>query len=109
MVSLFSSFGSGFFSLAVSLANDHFADIVGDSLTALTFLRNVFSTIFVFAMPAWVDAVGIPNVFNAICAIGLFVFSWAGVFIWKGKMFRHRTAGVYMYYASRQFEARPLN
>lgn len=84
-------------------------EIVGDSLTALTFLRNVFSTIFVFAMPAWVAAVGIPNVFNTICAIALFVLSWAGIFIWKGKMFRHRTARVYHYYAARQFEARPLN
>lgn len=86
-----------------------FPEIVGDSLTALTTVRNLFSTIFVFAMPAWVAKVGIPNVFNTICAIGLFILSWAGVFIWKGKMFRHRTAKVYYYYAARQFEARPLN
>jgi len=96
-------------SLALTYMLDAYNEIVGDSLTALTFLRNVFSTIFVFAMPAWVDAVGIPNVFNAICAIGLFILSWAGLFIWKGKMLRYRTAKVYMYYASRQFEARPLN
>ena len=95
--------------LRKAVDTDILAEIVGDSLTALTFLRNLFSTIFVFAMPAWVAAVGIPNVFNAICAIGLFILSWAGLFIWKGKMFRHRTKKAYIYYASRQFEARPLD
>ena len=69
--------------LRKAVDTDILAEIVGDSLTALTFLRNLFSTIFVFAMPAWVAAVGIPNVFNTICAIGIFILSWAGIFIWK--------------------------
>ena len=37
--------------------------IVGDSLVALTFVRNMLSTIFVFAMVPWVQSVGMANVF----------------------------------------------
>jgi hypothetical protein len=61
-----------------------------------------------FAMPAWADAVGLPNVFNTIGAIGLFILSFSGVFLWRGKQFRVRTAKVYRYYAERQFDARPM-
>lgn len=83
-------------------------DVVADALTALTFARNLFSTIFVFAMPAWIAAVGIPNVFNTIGAIGIAIFSFSGIFIWRGKHFRYKTAKVYRFYAERQFSARPL-
>jgi hypothetical protein len=87
---------------------DAYNEIIGDALTALTFTRNLFSTIFVFAMPRWVVAVGMANVFNTIGAIGLFILSFAGFFIWKGKQLRVKTARVYKYYAERQFDARPL-
>lgn len=71
-------------------------------------MRNLFSTIFVFAMPKWVVAVGMVNVFNTIGAIGVVVLSFAGYFIWKGKQLRVKTARIYKYYADRQFQARPL-
>lgn len=87
---------------------DAYNEIIGDALTALTFVRNLFSTIFVFAMPRWVASVGMANVFNTIGAIGLFILSFAGIFIWQGKRLRVRTAKVYKYYAERQFDARPL-
>lgn len=80
-----------------------YSEIIGDALTALTFVRNLFSTIFVFAMPAWTAAVGIPNVFNTIGAIGLVILSFAGFFIWRGKHLRVKTVKVYRYYAERQF------
>ena len=72
-------------------------------MTAVTFLRNTFSTIFVFGMPAWTAAVGIPNVFNTIGAIGLCILSFAAFFIWKGKHLRFTAAKTYRYYAERQF------
>lgn len=83
-------------------------DIIGDALTALTTVRNTFSTIFVFAMPAWIAGVGMANVFNTIGAIGTVILGFAGFFIWRGKHLRVRTAKVYKYYADRQFEARPI-
>lgn len=84
------------------------SEIIGDALTALTTLRNTFSTIYVFALPVWISAVGMANVFNTIGAIGLVVLSFAAFFIWKGKHLRVRTAQTYRYYADRQFEARPM-
>ncbi|PNS17491.1 hypothetical protein CAC42_8034 [Sphaceloma murrayae] len=93
-------------SLALTYVLDAYNEIVGDALTAITFLRNLFSTIFVFAMPAWIAKVGIPNVFNTIGAIGLLILSFAIVFVWRGKYLRWRTGKVYRYYAERQFEAR---
>ncbi|KAK4552463.1 hypothetical protein LTR86_010306 [Recurvomyces mirabilis] len=94
--------------IALTYMLDAYNDIIGDALTGLTVLRNTFSTIFVFAMPAWAAAVGIPNVFNTIGAIGCLILSFAVYFIWKGKQLRVRTAKVYRYYAMRQFEARPI-
>ncbi|KAK0767448.1 hypothetical protein LTR91_027070, partial [Friedmanniomyces endolithicus] len=70
-------------SLALTYLLDAYGEIIGDALTALTVVRNLFSTIFVFAMPAWVAAVGIPNVFNTIGAIGAAILCFAGVFLWK--------------------------
>lgn len=95
-------------SLALTYMLDAYNDIIGDALTALTFVRNLFSTIFVFAMPAWIAGVGMANVFNTIGAIGVCILSFAALFIWKGKLFRIKTAKAYRYYAARQFEARSI-
>lgn len=76
---------------------------------ALTFSRNTLSTIFVFAMTPWINAVGISNVFNTIGAIGLAVLLFAFAFIWKGKVWRFKNAGRYRYFAARQFEPRPID
>ncbi|KJX92661.1 major facilitator superfamily transporter like protein [Zymoseptoria brevis] len=95
-------------SVALTYMLDAYNEIVGDALTALTFVRNTFSTIFVFAMPAWIAAVGIANVFNMIGAFGAVILLFSVVLIWKGKQLRVRTTKVYRYYASRQFEGRPL-
>lgn len=76
---------------------------------ALTFSRNTLSTIFVFAMTPWIGAVGIANVFNTIGVIGLVVLLFAFVFLWKGKVWRHRNAQRYKYFATRQFDPRPID
>ena len=82
--------------------------IVGDALVGLTFVRNMLSTIFVFAMVPWVNSVGMANVFNTIGAIGLVILLFAFAFIWKGKHWRFICARRYKYYAARQFEPRPI-
>lgn len=83
--------------------------IIGDALVALTFSRNTLSTVFVFAMTPWIDAVGMANVFNTIGAIGLVVLLFAFVFMWKGKAWRHQCAGRYRYFAAKQFDPRPID
>lgn len=76
---------------------------------ALTFSRNTLSTIFVFAMTPWIEAVGISNVFNTIGGIGLVVLLFAFAFLWKGKQWRFQNAGRYRYFAARQFDPRPID
>lgn len=85
------------------------AQIIGDALVALTFTRNTLSTIFVFSMTPWIEAVGMANVFNTIGAIGLAVLLFAFVFLWKGKTWRYQNAQRYRYFASRQFDPRPIH
>ena len=87
---------------------DAYNEIVGDALVALTFSRNTLSTVFVFAMTPWIKRVGMSNVFNTIGAIGVAVLMFAFVFIWRGKDWRHRTAGTYRHFAARQFASRPI-
>jgi hypothetical protein len=74
----------------------------------LTFARNTFSTIFVFAMTPWIAAVGMANVFNIIGVLGLVILLFSFVFIWQGKRWRFAAAKRYKYYARRQFDPRPL-
>jgi len=83
-------------------------EIIGDALTAITVVRNTFSTIFVFAMPAWIAGVGMANVFNTIGALATVILSSAAFFIWRGKQLRVSRAKIYKYYADRQFEARSV-
>lgn len=90
------------------LRTDSNVQIVGDALVGLTFVRNMLSTIFVFAMVPWVSSVGMANVFNTIGAIGLVVLLFAFAFIWRGKHWRFVCAKRYKYYAARQFEPRPI-
>ena len=82
--------------------------IIGDALVGLTFVRNTVSTIFVFALVPWVNAVGIANVFNTIGAFGIAVLLFAFVFIRMGKRWRYASARRYKHFAARQFDPRPL-
>lgn len=86
-----------------------FVQIIGDALVALTFSRNTLSTVFVFSMTPWINAVGMANVFNTIGAIGLAVLLFAFVFLWKGKTWRHQCVGRYRHFAARQFDPRPID
>jgi len=80
--------------------------IVGDSLVAVTFTRNLLATIFVFALTPWIDRVGMQNVFITITVLGTVVLLFCFVFIFYGKRYRIQTASRYRYFAERQFEAR---
>ncbi|KAH8892305.1 MFS general substrate transporter [Thozetella sp. PMI_491] len=95
-------------SIALTYMTDAYNEIIGDALVGLTFARNTFSTIFVFAMTPWIAAVGMANVFNIIGVLGLVILLFSFVFIWQGKRWRFTAAKRYKYYAQRQFDPRPL-
>ncbi|KAF2723812.1 MFS general substrate transporter [Polychaeton citri CBS 116435] len=95
-------------SIPLTYICDAYNEIVGDSLTGLTFVRNLVTTIFVYAIPPAITSIGIANLFNIIGAIAIPILCFAGYFIWKGKHLRHKTAGKYRKFASQQFIARPL-
>ena len=82
--------------------------IVGDSLVAVTFTRNLLSTIFVFVLTPWINAVGMMYVYVTIGVLGTVVLLFTFMFIYYGKRFRVWTAPRYRYYAGRQFEARKV-
>ncbi|PSS00967.1 major facilitator superfamily domain-containing protein [Coniella lustricola] len=103
-------FGSApILSIALTYMTDAYNEVIGDALVALTFSRNVLSTIFVFIMTPWVDAVGVANLFNTLGAISLAVLLVAFVVIWQGKTWRFGCAKRYRYFAARQFDPRPID
>ncbi|PVH84827.1 serine/threonine kinase 16 [Cadophora sp. DSE1049] len=75
---------------AVSLTyvTDSYSEIIGPSLVAVTFTRNLVATILVFALTPWIEEMGIQNCVITISAIGTFILAFVVLFIWKGKMFR---------------------
>ncbi|KAE8440904.1 hypothetical protein EG329_006325 [Mollisiaceae sp. DMI_Dod_QoI] len=95
-------------SIALTYITDSYTEIVADSLVAVTFIRNIIGTIFVFALTPWINAVGIQNVIITITVIGTVVLAFVFLFIFKGKSFRVRSAKRYRGYAEKQFEARRI-
>lgn len=77
-------------------------------MTAVTVIRNLLPLPCIFAMTQWQEAMGVANVMNILNAFTIVILSFAGIFIWKGKQWRARTAKVYEVYARRQFVSRAL-
>jgi hypothetical protein len=82
------------------------AQVIGDGLVAVTVVRNTFSTIFIFCLTPWEDAIGLKHVLVTILLIGCAILAFFGLFIRHGKAFRARSAERYQYYALRQYKDR---
>ncbi|KAJ9293590.1 hypothetical protein DTO271G3_7669 [Paecilomyces variotii] len=95
-------------SIALTYITDAYTEIVADALVAVTFTRNLLSTIFVFVLSPWIAKVGMKNVYVTIGVLLTAVLLGMFIFIAYGKMFRVKTAHVYRYYAARQFESRRI-
>ncbi|KAJ9231286.1 hypothetical protein DTO169E5_8041 [Paecilomyces variotii] len=95
-------------SIALTYITDAYTEIVADALVAVTFTRNLLSTIFVFVLLPWIAKVGMKNVYVTIGVLLTAVLLGTFIFILYGKMFRVKTAHVYRYYAARQFESRRI-
>lgn len=86
---------------------DAYPEVTGDGLVAVTFVRNMISTIVVFASTAWLD-IGFRNCFISIaCLAAFFNAGVVGMIIW-GKRTRGWSAGRYRRLAARQYNARAV-
>ena len=98
--------GCGDISLTYLL--DSYREIAGDALIGVAFVRNALGTILVFAVPPWVNNMGVYSMFVLLGCLGLVVSStYIPMLIW-GKKWRIRCAKRYEYYALRQFGIRSI-
>ncbi|OJJ07582.1 hypothetical protein ASPVEDRAFT_142435 [Aspergillus versicolor CBS 583.65] len=88
-------------SAALTYLTDAYTDIIADSIVALTFTRNVISTMFVFALQPWVDRVGLDWFYVTFGLITILTMMGNLVFIYFGKMFRVKMAGRYSWFAQK--------
>lgn len=77
-------------------------------MVGVTFTRNIFSTIFVFALSPWIAAMGLMEIYILIGVLLTAVLLGTFGFIFYGKQMRFRNRNIYRYYAVRQFEARTV-
>ncbi|KNG80799.1 hypothetical protein ANOM_010313 [Aspergillus nomiae NRRL 13137] len=93
-------------SVALTYLTDAYTDVIADSLVGVTFIRNLISTIFVFALTPWIASVGLTGFYITFGLILTVILSGNLVFIYFGKRFRVMTAKRYRYYAERQMDLR---
>ena len=86
---------------------DAYPEVTGDGLVAVTFVRNMISTIVVFASTAWLE-IGFRNCFISIACLAIFFNAWVIPMIIYGKRLRAWTAGRYRRLAERQYNARAV-
>ncbi|KAJ9641303.1 hypothetical protein H2204_002981 [Knufia peltigerae] len=90
----------------VSMSYTYLADayglIIADCLVAVTFVKNLFPTIFVFALTPWIKGVGLSNVFITVAVIDAVIMLGSLIFLKWGKHFRIKTAIKYSHYARHQ-------
>ncbi|KAJ5099393.1 hypothetical protein N7532_006394 [Penicillium argentinense] len=87
-------------SAALTYLTDAYIDIIADSVIALTFIRNVISTSFVFALQPWVDRVGLNWFYITFGLITMVIMMGNLVFIYFGKSFRANMADRYRHFGA---------
>lgn len=65
----------------------------------MTFVKNLFPTIMVFALTPWIVSVGIANVFITLTVIFTAILLCSVFFLVYGKRFRIKSAARYLKYA----------
>ncbi|KAJ6072388.1 hypothetical protein N7467_010473 [Penicillium canescens] len=94
-------------SAALTYLTDSYTEIIADSVVGVTFIRNLISTIFVFALQPWCNRVGLTWFYVTFGLIVTVALSGNLLFIYYGKMFRARLAGAYNHYSQKQLGSRP--
>ncbi|KAJ5373487.1 major facilitator superfamily domain-containing protein [Penicillium concentricum] len=88
-------------STSLTYLTDAYTNIVADSVAGVTFIRNIFATIFVFALTPWATAVGIANVFLTMgILLSIVLIPGTIAFLYYGKSIRRWTTGRYHRYSA---------
>lgn len=75
-------------------------------MVGLTFVRNLCSTVMIFAKEPWIAGVGLQNAFIMMAVILSVILFGNGVIIAFGKRFRFRCRKTYGRFAAKQFRLR---
>ncbi|KAE8873385.1 hypothetical protein PTNB73_00017 [Pyrenophora teres f. teres] len=89
-------FASG---IALSYATDCYQEILGDVMIGVTFMRNAFSVVILFALTPWIKRNGIQNVCLITAAICFVVLLFPIPLLIWGKRIRISTAQKYRHMA----------
>lgn len=68
----------------------------------VTFIRNLISTLFVFALAPWCDRVGLKWFYVTFGLIVLVILLGNLIFIYWGKTFRVKAAGRYRHFSAQR-------
>ncbi|KAJ5105001.1 hypothetical protein NUU61_002348 [Penicillium alfredii] len=93
-------------SAALTYLTDSYTEIIADSLVGVTFIRNLISTFFVFALQPWSEKVGLTWFYVTFGLITTIILLSNLLFIYLGKSFRARVAARYWYYSGQQLALR---
>ncbi|KAJ5263511.1 hypothetical protein N7478_011116 [Penicillium angulare] len=93
-------------SAALTYLTDAYTDIIADSVVGVTFIRNLISTVFVFALQPWCDRVGLTWFYVTFGLISLVTLLGNVIFIYFGKKFRAMVAGRYRRFSAQQLVPR---
>lgn len=89
----------------ITYLTDAYTGIIADAPVGVTFVRNVISTVFVFAAPPWKTSIGMAGFFVSYAVV---VSAWllgTFCFIFCGRSFRVKLAGKYRRYTAGQVDA----
>ncbi|CAG8175662.1 unnamed protein product [Penicillium salamii] len=102
-------FGFGFMvtaDAALTYLTDSYPMILNDTLVSVVFIRNGLAMITKFPFSAWLDGMGVQNMFILIGVISLATMIMPALLMVYGKRARIHTAHKYMDYAAHQISQR---
>ncbi|KOC15616.1 hypothetical protein AFLA70_269g001790 [Aspergillus flavus AF70] len=93
-------------SVSLTYLTDAYTDIVAGSLVGVTFIRNLISTVFVFALAPWIASSGLTGFYITFSVILTVILLGNILFLIYGKKLRVLGARRYLYFAGNQIDLR---
>ncbi|KAK5149972.1 hypothetical protein LTS14_010444 [Recurvomyces mirabilis] len=95
--------GSAFYGAGLSIIGttsltylqDSYAEVIGDALVPVTFVRNALATMVVFALTPWINTMGLYNMFVCATCLAFALYALTVPMLIWGKTWRVQTAAAY--------------